>query len=146
MQSKCKCGRQVVEINTPEHNTINCHCSLYRKNYGSAYSTWVTVAVDKVSLPKDESGVKAYAVGDSGTSFFCKNCGATVYVTDKRYPNIVAFLAGTLDGMDIKPPAADYFYSHRAEWLTAEDAREKFGGDSGFEQLVDRMINGLAGF
>lgn len=134
MKSKCKCGAVEIVVNTDEHNSINCHCNMCRENHGSAFTTWISVAAGKVSIPS-ESSIQEYPISENSSTFFCAKCGTKVYAKDKRYSDVIAFLAGTVFDVTLKKPSGDYFYSDKAPWYTAENDIPKFGGLSGFEKL-----------
>lgn len=136
MESRCKCGAVTIGVSTEEHNSINCHCNMCRENYGSAFTTWISVSASKVNIPSD-APISEYRVSENSSSYFCSKCGTKIYAKDRRYSEIVAFLAGTVFGAKLKEPSGDYFYSDKAPWYKTESRIPKFGGKSGFEKLLN---------
>ena len=134
MESRCKCGAVVIGVSTEVHRSINCHCNMCRENHGSAFTTWVSVDAEHVSLPISAS-VTEYSVSENCRSYFCAQCGTKVYATDDRYTGVVALLAGTIFGIELKMPEGDYFYSDKAPWCISNSDIPKYGGTSGFEKL-----------
>lgn len=135
MESRCYCGKAKVVIHTQEHSTMHCHCNMCRRQSGADYTTWVTINAAQVDLPKNSESAQTFAIGEHASVCFCSSCGTTIYALDNRYPNIVAFHAGTLRDFVVSPASADYFYSHKAEWLDEANSRKRFGGDDGFTEL-----------
>lgn len=136
MKSKCACGDVELNIGKSEHTTINCHCNMCRKLHGSPFTTWVSFPKSSViEEPSLFGKTTQYHVGENSISLFCKKCGTHVMAKDARYPEVVAFLAGTLEGIDINTVSGEYFYSDKVHWLGNLDSIKKFGGKSGFEQL-----------
>lgn len=105
-----------------------------RENHGSVFTTWISVAANKVVIPGD-APISEYDVSENSRSYFCSKCGTKVFAKDNRYPNVIAFLAGTVFGVTLKQASGDYFYSDKAPWYTGETDIPKFGGKSGFEKL-----------
>lgn len=134
MESRCKCGAVIINIHTEDYNSINCHCNMCRENYGSAFTTWVSVSSDKVNTP-NIAPITEYPAGENSRSYFCSKCGTTVFAKDNRYPEVVAFLAGTVYGAKLREPSGDYFYSDKAPWYKGVSSIPKFGGKSGFKKL-----------
>ena len=134
MESRCKCGAVTIDIATDEYNSINCHCNMCRENYGSAFTTWVSLNSGKVSIPNIAS-ITEYAVSESSNSYFCSKCGTSIFAKDTRYPEVVAFLAGTIYGTTLREPSGEYFYSDKARWYKGVSSIQKFGGESGFEKI-----------
>ncbi len=136
MKSECHCGKCKVTIRSQEHDTLNCHCNMCRNHSGAAFTTWVTIAATEVDILAVNQELTSYQFGEHGSTYFCKNCGTSVYTLDNRHPNIVAFLPGTLKDFTISAPTSDYFYDHKAEWYPPTTKSKKYGGEDGFTELV----------
>ncbi len=137
MKSTCQCGANEIAIRTTQHNSLNCHCGMCRGQSGAAFTTWVTIDATQVDLENRVDKLTQYQVGEHARSFFCSICGTNVYTLDNRHPEIVAFPAGVLRGIKITPPTDDYFYSHKAEWLSETGETKKYGGQNGFTPMTN---------
>lgn len=137
MQSACHCGKCTVSIRSQEHNAINCHCNMCRIHSGAAFTTWITIASVEVNLPSPNQALTSYQFGEHGSTYFCANCGTSIYALDNRHPNIVAFRAGTLKNFTITAPTSDYFYDHKAEWYPPTIQSKKYGGEDGFTIVAE---------
>ncbi len=135
MRSKCACGDVEVPILSKDHDSLICHCNMCRSRTGAAFTTWVTLKKEFVEVPEHQGSVTEYVVSKYCKSVFCGSCGTHVLFHDVRYPNIFAFTAGTLDGIEIKSPEAEYFYSDKAEWYNSNLETKKYGGLTGFEEI-----------
>lgn len=135
MKSVCQCGKSWVDIHSDEHVSINCHCGMCRAGSGAAFTTWVMIKVDQVDIGSRHGDLSIYKVSENLKRYFCAHCGTPVFVLDKRFPDYVAFCAGTLKEIEVKPPEGEYFYDDKASWYCAESNTQKYGGESGDEAL-----------
>jgi hypothetical protein len=102
-----------------------CHCLDCRKITGSLFSTNIIVPGESFSVtqgtPKEYS--KTADSGKTMTSFFCGDCGSTLWRSSETYGTSKIIKAGTLDGDDAlgstAKPAVELFSKHRIPWLPA---------------------------
>jgi hypothetical protein len=70
-----------------------------------------------------QGSLKTYTkVADSGnrmTSYFCEDCGSTLYRASSGYPGVVAMRAGCMDELDVETvkPRMEMFGRSHVEWL-----------------------------
>jgi hypothetical protein len=103
-------------------NQFLCSCLDDRKITGSLFgSANLMVMVDGLKTTKGV--LKTYSkVAESGntvTSYFCENCGSTLYRTSTGYPGVVMIKAGCVDDLnaaDAKPVLELFGRSH-IEWI-----------------------------
>jgi len=97
-----------------------CHCGDCQKISGSAFSTNVVVPGDDFKVTG--SPKKFTKTADSGKvihSYFCGECGSTLYRDGDAFPGMKIIKAGVLDGdktLEESKPAAELFAPQRASW------------------------------
>jgi hypothetical protein len=100
-----------------------CFCLDCRKTTGSVFSTNVLVEGDGFSLTKGKpKEFKTTArSGKTITSFFCGDCGTTIWRETETYGTNKIIKAGTLDGDSLEDakPLAELFVGNRPSWLSA---------------------------
>lgn len=100
-----------------------CFCLDCRKTSGSVFSTNVIVTGDGFSLTKGKpKEFKTTArSGKTVTSFFCGDCGTTIWRETETYGTNKIIKAGTLDGDAVEDakPLAELFVGNRPSWLSA---------------------------
>ena len=74
----CLCGGVRYEINGKLENAGNCHCSMCRKNSGSAFVAAAQVAAKDFKWTKGESLLGSYTSSPGAKRMFCKNCGSPI--------------------------------------------------------------------
>ena len=133
MKGSCLCGS--VEFNIPDiRNIYQCHCSLCRKQGGSASNSGTVVPFDKLKWIKGKENIKSW-VKDSGfRSNFCSNCGSPV-PNPLRSSDYYWIPVGTLeDGpFDI---VANLYIDSKASWGVVAPTGKKFSTMPDLEQFI----------
>jgi hypothetical protein len=102
---------------------ILCHCTDCKKISGGNYSSNILVPEGEFQLvqgtPKSIS--KIADSGETMTSYFCGDCGTTLYRETKTYGPNKIIKTGILDNasdFEARTPAAEIFTESRPEWVT----------------------------
>ena len=78
IKGSCLCGNVEFNVTDISKNIYQCHCSLCRKQGGSASNTGKVIPLKQLEWVKGQEYVKSW-VKDSGfRSDFCNNCGSPV--------------------------------------------------------------------
>ncbi|QYD69134.1 GFA family protein [Paraburkholderia edwinii] len=114
----CACGAVRYILKGEPQAAAICHCSLCRKQSGSAFSFNLIV---KEADYEQFGETKFYVTtGDSGQpSFrhFCAECGSPVVTKSVVMPGMAIVKAGTLDSMEGLQPQREIYTDHAPEWL-----------------------------
>lgn len=101
---------------------VLCHCLDCHKISGSTFSTNILVPSDGFSVTKGTP--KPFArTGESGktiTSFFCGDCGSTLWRQGELFGENRIIKAGTLDmGITLEDarPVAEIYVRNRPSWV-----------------------------
>jgi hypothetical protein len=98
-----------------------CHCLDCRKISGSTYSTNIIVQDEGFKVqgtPKEIA--KTADGGNTITSYFCPDCGTTVFRKGKTFEGSVIIKVGVMDDVgafDGAKPGAELFTEHRVSWV-----------------------------
>ncbi|PSN73434.1 hypothetical protein BS50DRAFT_186835 [Corynespora cassiicola Philippines] len=118
----CFCGNVRYSVEGEPVKKALCHCRDCRKISGSAYSTNAIYPESAFKRVKGEA--KSLAVkSDSGneiTSYFCGDCGSTMWREGKTFSGLVIIKVGTLDADDAlenAKPVAELFVPCRPSWV-----------------------------
>ncbi len=115
MRGRCLCGEIEFEVDGPLPRLYQCHCSLCRKQGGTASNTGLIVAKDKFRWLRGEGHISSWVKDTGFRSHFCSRCGSTV-------PNPLRNLpwqwvpAGLLEGGAGLQVAAQIYLDSRAPW------------------------------
>jgi hypothetical protein len=110
-----------------------CHCADCRKIGGSNYSNNHIVPESNFTLisgtPKQIS--KTADSGKEITSYFCGDCGTTLWRDGENFTGMKIIKAGVLDDQDDiekHAPAAELYGRQRVNWVKEVDSAEQKDG------------------
>ncbi|EOA91611.1 hypothetical protein ACJQWK_03423 [Exserohilum turcicum] len=126
----CLCGNIRYEVQGKAEASVLCHCFDCRKISGSTYSSNAMYSEDKFKITQGTP--KQYKkTADSGkeiTSFFCGDCGSTMWRQSPSFAGqrIIKACpkAGTLDDtsiLDNFKTDAELFTQNRPKWIGAQE-------------------------
>ncbi|KIV99501.1 uncharacterized protein PV09_08806 [Verruconis gallopava] len=98
-----------------------CHCVDCRKISGSTYSTNILVAENDFTVSGSPKQIST--TGENGnmiTSYFCGDCGSTLWREGVGFPGLKIIKAGVMDdlyGLDNAKPEIEYYSERRVAWV-----------------------------
>jgi hypothetical protein len=113
---RCLCGEVEIKINGDITDIIHCHCSLCRKNSGTAYATNGFIQSSEFEFVSGEKSLSVFSLKSGRSRHFCSKCGSPVYSSNDQDPTRLRIRLGILDS-DIKErPISHNFVSSKANW------------------------------
>ncbi|WP_018294133.1 GFA family protein [Mariprofundus ferrooxydans] len=115
MRGECICGAIVFEVTGSLPELYQCHCSICRKQGGSASNTGMIVAKENFSWLSGQKKISSYVKESGFRSDFCSVCGAVVpnRFRDRPY---VWVPAGALDDSEPLEIIAHICVDSKASW------------------------------
>jgi hypothetical protein len=95
-QGACVCGAVRYEVDGPFDVLSQCHCSMCRKQHGSAFATFVSAPLAGFRWLAGEQAVTTFR-SEHGQRAFCSRCGAVVPSLETE-SGLVYCPAGNLEG------------------------------------------------
>ena len=119
---KCLCGIVAITVNGAISDIIHCHCSLCRKNSGTAYATNGFVNRADFVIEKGQQALSAFSFKPGRTRYFCQHCGSPVYSSNDQDKSRIRVRLGIFDSDIIERPVSHNFVDSKANWddLTAD--------------------------
>lgn len=113
---KCLCGVVKIKVKGEISDIIHCHCSLCRKNSGSAYATngFINSKYFEIVSGKDNLSTFSFKLGRN--RHFCTSCGSPVYSSNEQDPERYRIRLGILDSDIVERPISHNFVSSKANW------------------------------
>lgn len=127
---KCLCGAVHIELNGDISDIIHCHCSLCRKNSGTAYATNGFVNAADFKVVKGKERLSVFSFKPRRYRYFCENCGSPVYSASDDDPTRYRLRLGIIDSDIEARPISHNFVSSKANW---EDLDAELPRYDGFE-------------
>lgn len=113
---KCLCGAVQVQINGAISDIIHCHCSLCRKNSGTAFATNGFINATDFTLVTGENNLTQFNFKPGRTRHFCTTCGSPIYSSNSDDPSRYRIRLGLLDSDINEKPLSHNFISSKANW------------------------------
>jgi hypothetical protein len=135
IQGSCLCGAVMFEIHGPFPAMYQCHCSLCRKQGGSASNTGLIVAADKFHWTAGEPLVTQWQKPSGFRSHFCSRCGSPV-PNPLRDTGFIWVPSGLLDNGEALEIAAQLYVGSRASWDQAKGGGKEFETAPGLAALI----------
>lgn len=117
-----------------------CHCTDCKKITGSAYSTNLVIPSEgfEVTSGKPKSWAKKADSGETINTFFCGDCGTTMWRETPTFGDNKAFKVGVLDtlgGFNDAKPDLELYAPQRASWLQPVAGAKQLKGMPGSEEV-----------
>src|SRR5271166_4505612 len=112
-RAQCSCGSIMLALPEPSKLVIACHFLIGQRRTGAPFGVGAFYPAEEVTItgtPKENARIAAS--GAKVYSYFCTNCGSTVYWKAERLPNFIGLAVGAL-ATQIMRPRSDQFSSNR---------------------------------
>ena len=125
--ARCSCGALTLTLPGPSKWVVACHCLDCQRRTGAPFGVGAFYAVEAVAIsgPAKEFSRDA-ASGGKVRSYFCPNCGSTVYWKADNAPSLVGVAVGALANPNYPAPARSVFEQSKHDWVRIEGAVEHF--------------------
>ncbi len=138
----CLCGAVKVELTGSIESIIHCHCSLCRKNSGTAYATNGFVNASEFRVIDPNHNLATFEFKPGKCRHFCKTCGSPVYSSNVDNPGKLRLRLGILDTDITERPISHNFVSSKANWDDLDANLPRYHGFEPSRQNSTK-INGL---
>lgn len=113
---KCLCGAVEIKIAGGIKDIIHCHCSLCRKNSGTAYATNGFIATKGFEVVTGAEKLASFSFKVGRQRYFCSQCGCPVYSSNEDDPTRLRIRLGIIDSDISERPISHNFVSSKASW------------------------------
>lgn len=125
--ARCSCGALALELPQQPKLVVACHCLECQRRTGAPFGVGAFYPADAVAISGDarqftrdgESGGKVH-------TFFCPNCGSSVYWTADKLPSMIGVAVGALTDPRFSGPILSIFEQSKHDWVQIETALERF--------------------
>lgn len=113
---QCLCGEVQIKINGKISDIIHCHCSLCRKNSGTAFATNGFINASEFEIISGKNNLSTFSFKPGRNRHFCSSCGSPVYSSNEQDPIRYRIRLGMLDSDITERPMSHNFVSSKANW------------------------------
>jgi hypothetical protein len=125
--ARCRCGALTLTLPEPSRLVVACHCVDCQRRTGAPFGVGAFYSVDAVTIsgPSKEFTRDAES-GGKVHSYFCPNCGSTVYWKAENLPSVIGVAIGALADPEYPAPVRSVFERSKHSWVRIEGAVEHF--------------------
>lgn len=141
MRGTCLCGDVQFEIDAESFGVIQCHCSLCRKQGGSASNSATFVPRHTFRWLKGEGQIGTWRKASGFRSDFCRSCGSPL-PNPLGDTDLVWIPVGLIDDAPNLQMVAHIYTESMASWDPSQLTEPSFGEMPPFNDLVSLMHGG----
>jgi hypothetical protein len=116
--AQCRCGAVKLSLPGPSQLIVACHCIDCQRRTGAPFSVGAFFPAEAVTIA---GTAKEFSrVGTSGGkvhSYFCPNCGSTVYWKADRLPALIGVAVGAMADPTYPAPVRSVFEQSKHAWV-----------------------------
>lgn len=121
--ASCSCGRLTLSLSGPSRMVVACHCLDCQRRTGAPFGVGAFYPADAVALSgAAKEFARVAASGGTVRSYFCPECGSTLYWTADNLPSMIGIAVGALADPGYTAPARSVFEQSKHHWV-------EIGGD-----------------
>jgi hypothetical protein len=120
----CLCRAIRYEVDGDLLDAGHCHCSICRKQHGSAFATFASVDPSRFRWTAGGDSVSRFEASPGNDRVFCRFCGSSLAATEAGL--VTSITLGTVDGDPGIRPRSHIFTDSRASWHEITDALPQF--------------------
>lgn len=113
---QCLCGAVSFKIENGISDIIHCHCSLCRKNSGTAYATNGFVNTEDFHILSGQDNLSTFSFKPGRNRHFCKTCGSPIYSSNEDDKSRIRIRLGAIDSEVTERPISHNFVTSKASW------------------------------
>ncbi len=115
-KGSCLCNTVKIEISGNIDSIIHCHCSLCRKNSGTAYATNGFIRTDDLTIVNGTENLAHFETSLGKRRYFCQTCASPIYSSNDNDPTRLRLRLGILDSDIIERPISHNYVTSKANW------------------------------
>ena len=125
--ARCRCGALTLTLAGPPRMVVACHCLDCQRRTGAPFGVGAFYPAEAVAMAgTPKRFTREAASGGKVHSFFCPECGSTIYWQADRLPSMVGVAVGALADPDYPAPTRSVFERSKHDWVRIEGAVDHF--------------------
>lgn len=118
IDARCSCGALALSLPGLSSLVVACHCVDCQRRTGAPFGVGAFYPAEGVAIsgsPKEY--VRTAASGGTVRSYFCSDCGSTVYWKADSLPAMIGVAVGAITAPDYPAPIRSVFEQSKHDWL-----------------------------
>jgi hypothetical protein len=125
--ARCSCGALTLTLAEPSELVVACHCLDCQRRTGAPFGVGAFYPLNAVAIsgtPKEFT--RDAANGGKVRTYFCANCGSTIYWKADKLPMLIGVAVGALADPNYPAPVRSIFEQWKHNWVQIDGAIERF--------------------
>ena len=125
--ARCSCGALTLTLPEPSKLVVACHCLDCQRRTGAPFGVGAFYPVDAVAISgTSKQFTRDAASGGKVHTYFCPNCGSTIYWKADNLPSLIGVAVGALADPKYPAPVRSVFEQSKHNWVQIDGAVEHF--------------------
>src|SRR5579863_7778141 len=121
IEAGCNCGALAVEVPGPSQLIVACHCTECQRLTGSPFRVGAFYPAKDVKIAgATKEFVRDGSSGGKVRSYFCPNCGSTVYWKADKAPDFIGVAVGCFADSSYPHPTRSIWEQTRHRWMQVD--------------------------
>ena len=123
IEAKCSCGAIALSLPGPTKLVAACHCIDCQRRTGAPFGVGAFYPAEVVTISGTPNEyVRAAESGGKVRSYFCADCGSTVYWKADNLPAMIGVAVGAIADCSFPPPIKSVFERSKHAWVEIDGA------------------------
>jgi hypothetical protein len=127
MKAQCQCGQLSAKLRGPAPAAVACHCIDCQRRTGAPFGVMAYYQADQVDIEGEAKRfVRPTAEGNTFETFFCPNCGSTVYAKAGKHPTLLGISIGCIADPFFQAPVRSVWEQTMHAWVSLPEGIQHF--------------------
>jgi hypothetical protein len=125
--AQCSCGALTLTLSGPSKLVVACQCLDCQRRTGAPFGVGAFYPVDAVvNYGNHKNFTRDAASGGKVYTYFCPNCGSTIYWKADNLPSLIGVAVGALADPRYPGPIRSVFEQSKHNWIQIDGPVEHF--------------------
>ena len=125
--ARCCCGALRLTLPGPSKLAVACHCLDCQRRTGAPFGVGVFYPADAIVISGTaKEFTRDAASGGKVRSYFCPNCGSTLYWKAENLPSMIGVAIGALADPNHPAPVMSVFERSKHDWVRIDCAVDHY--------------------
>jgi hypothetical protein len=116
--ARCSCGAVTLLLPGPSKLVVACHCIDCQRRTGAPFGVGTFYSADAVTVSRvPKEFTRGAASGGEVHSYFCVDCGSTVYWKSSNLPAFIGVAVGAIADASYPAPVRSIFEQSKHVWV-----------------------------
>ncbi|WFU84364.1 GFA family protein [Bradyrhizobium sp. CIAT3101] len=118
IDARCSCGAVSLSLPGPTNRVAACHCIECQRRSGAPFGVGAFYPADTVTIfGTTKEYVRPAESGGTVRSYFCPDCGSTVYWKADNLPAMIGVALGAIADPNFPAPIKSVFERSKHVWV-----------------------------